>query len=205
MTRLVAYLIDLFISWLIGLTIASIVVAVLYSSNVVSDQSARSSFISGVLVWVIAMLFELAYFVFFWSGGRRSTPGQRLFHIQVGNAVDGHQLDVTQAAVRWLGYGQWLVVFGFLPALSRLVGLVVLAWPFLLLITTIISPTKQGLHDRIAGTWLVRPASADSSGLALGCLILIALIVLIPIIGIVSLIFLGSQVSTILSAVGESV
>ena len=97
MTRLVAYLIDLFISWLIGLTIASIVVAVLYSSNVVSDQSARSSFISGVLVWVIAMLFELAYFVLSWSGGRRATIGQRLFKIQVGNAFDGAPLTFEQA------------------------------------------------------------------------------------------------------------
>ena len=118
MTRLVAYLIDLFISWLIGLTIASIVVAVLYSSNVVSDQSARSSFISGVLVWVIAILFELAYFVFFWTGGRRATPGQRLFNIQVGNAFDGRRSTVEQAVRRWLGLGLWLGLFGFVPSLS---------------------------------------------------------------------------------------
>ena len=95
--------------------------------------------------------------------------------------MDGRQLDVTQAAVRWLGYGQWFVVFGFLSALSSIVGLISLAWPFLLLITTIISPTKQGLHDRIAGTWLVRPAAADSSGLALGCILLLGLLVIIPI------------------------
>ena len=112
---------------------------------------------------------------------------------------------MTQAAVRWLGYGQWLVVFGFLPALSRIVGLVSFAWPLLLLITVIISPTKQGLHDRIAGTWLVRPASADSSGLALGCLILIALLFIVPFILIAALVLLGTQMSTILSAVGESV
>ncbi len=119
--------------------------------------------------------------------------------------MDGRQLDVTQAAVRWLGYGQWFVVFGFLSALSSIVGLISLAWPFLLLITTIISPTKQGLHDRIAGTWLVRPAAADSSGLALGCILLLGLLVIIPIVAIIGLIFLGGQVSTILSAVGDSV
>ena len=167
-TRLVAYLTDLFISWLIGFTIAAVVVAVLYSSNLVGRRTPRAAYISGVLVWVIALLFDLVYFVFFWSGGRRSTPGQRLFQIQVGNAVDGHQLDVTQAAVRWLGYGEWLGRLRVPPGPLGIVGLVSFAWPFLLLITTIISPTKQGLHDRIAGTWLVRPASADSSGLALG-------------------------------------
>ncbi len=206
LTRLVAYLIDLFVSWLIGLTIAAIVVAVLYSSNVVSDQSARSSYISGVLVWVIALLFELAYFVFFWSGGRRSTPGQRLFQIQVGNAVDGQQLDVTQAAVRWLGYGQWLVVFGFLPALSRhrRARLVRLALP----------PADHHDHQPdetgpprphrrhlarqagIGGLERARARMPDPDRAARASS---------RSSSIVGLIFLGSQVSTILSAVGESV
>ena len=42
----------------------------------------------GGLVAFVVILSAL-YFVFFWTGGRRATPGQRLFNIQVGNAFDG--------------------------------------------------------------------------------------------------------------------
>ena len=75
-------------------------------------------------------------------------------------------------------------------------------WEVILLVTTASHPQKMGLHDRFANTAMVRPANAGSGGVVLGCiLIAIALVVL----SIVALIFLGGQVSSILSAVGDSV
>jgi uncharacterized RDD family membrane protein YckC len=51
-------------------------------------------------------------------------------------------------------------------------------WNLLLLVTTIASPTKQGLHDRFAGSALVRPAGAGNRWAA-GCLAILLIFVLL--------------------------
>jgi TM2 domain-containing membrane protein YozV len=64
--------------------------------------------------------------------------------------------------------------------------------------------TYLGTSDE---AWAIRhnqPATA-TSGAAIGCLWLLALVPLMGILAIVSLIFLGGQVKTILSAVGSSI
>ena len=78
-------------------------------------------------------------------------------------------------------------------------------WVIALFVTTWRSPTKQGLHDRFANSAMVRPSSQSSSGLASACLIIVIVVLLLFVVSIVGLVFLGSQVSDILSAVGESV
>ncbi len=118
----------------------------------------------------LAILVSAAYFVTFWSGGRRATPGQRIFDIQVGNAFDGKPLTTEQAVRRWLGYGEFLRLFAFTPQFVFLSGGLSIVWSIALLISTTTSPTKQGLHDRFAETAVVRPAPA-STGLAYGCLL----------------------------------
>ncbi|HEX5828602.1 MAG TPA: hypothetical protein VFY23_13840, partial [Candidatus Limnocylindrales bacterium] len=72
------------------------------------------------------------------------------------------------------------------------------------LYTTATSPTKQGLHDRFAGTAVVRSATAGNGG-ALACLVVALIIPVIAIVSLIALIGLGGQVSSILSTVGESV
>jgi len=89
-------------------------------------------------------------------------------------------------------------VFGGIANLS------LLAWTLALLVTTVASPTKQGLHDRFAGTAIVRPVG-PGNGLAYACLAIVLIVPLLAIISIIALIFLGGQVSDILSAVGESI
>ena len=77
-------------------------------------------------------------------------------------------------------------------------------WAIVLLISTTTSPTIQGLHDRFANSAVVRPVGAGTS-LTAACLVIIIVLVLIALASIVALIFLGGQVSAILSAVGESI
>ena len=54
---------------------------------------------------------------------------------------------------------------------------------------------------------VVRPADAGSggSGLAVACLLIVGIILLFSLFGIVGLIFLGGQISKILSTVGSSI
>jgi uncharacterized RDD family membrane protein YckC len=153
---------------------------------------------------VIGALIEGAYFVFLWMSSGRATLGMRLFNLQVGNFADGAKVRTDQAVKRWLAYGSWLSILAVAPPVAGLIGLVTFLWTLVLLFTTATSPTKQGLHDRIAGTAVVRPASAGN-GLAIACLLVALVIPFLLLVSLIALVFLGSQVSDILSAVGDSI
>ena len=205
-SRVVGYIVDLIILGIVGAVIAGILG--LGTSTV--TETADGSFtyysgVSGAAFNIPVVILSLVYFVFFWTGGRRATPGQRVFNIQVGNAFDGHALSIEQAVRRWLGLGLWLGLLSLIPSLVSAASGIELLWTLALLVTTIISPTKQGLHDKFANTALVRPAGQGSSGLAMACLLVVGLLVVLFILSIVALIFLGGQMSTILSSVGESI
>lgn len=132
-------------------------------------------------LYVVASLLGLAvqgaYFILFWSGGRRATPGQRVFGIQVANAFDGQPLTTGQAFGRWAAMGSWITVPFVLPFMAAAIasGIAATVWTVLLLLSTIVSPTKQGLHDRFARSALVRPAGAGNRW-AVGCLIVIIIL-----------------------------
>ena len=111
-SRLVAYILDSFVVAFV----AGIVVTVLQIGGPAGTTNTQSS----QAISVLTTLLGAAYFIASWSGGRRATPAQRLFNIQVGNAFDGHALTSTQAAKRWLGTGSFLALFGLLPASSDL-------------------------------------------------------------------------------------
>ena len=154
---------------------------------------------------VIAIAIEAAYFILFWTSDARATLGMRLLKLQVGNAFDGRKLEMGQAVRRWIALGGWLSALGYSQASAGFSGTALLLWSIVLLITTAVSPTKQGLHDKFANSAIVQPIGGSSSGLVMGCLLVIGLIVLLFVVAFVALIFIGGQVSTILSTVGTSV
>jgi uncharacterized RDD family membrane protein YckC len=157
--RLVAYIID---ATIVGIVGSGVAIALGFGEQRVTATSS-SVWVSGNTLAVAFTLLGLVYFVFFWTGGRRATIGQRIFDIQVGNAFDGRPLSLDQALGRWVGYGSFLGLFGILPALGGLAALAELAWVVVLLLTAGRSPTKQGLHDRFANTALVRPSGRASA------------------------------------------
>lgn len=152
---------------------------------------------------ILTVVLAALYFIGSWTGGRRATLGQRIFQLQVGNAVDGRPLRTEQAIRRWLGLGDFLVLLSLIPGQAALSGLSLL-WALVLLITTASSPTKQGLHDKFAESAVVRPVTAGN-GLVIACLVILVALILLPVVAIIALIGMGSQVSTILSQVGNSI
>jgi uncharacterized RDD family membrane protein YckC len=124
-----------------------------------------------VLAQFAGALLNVVYFVWFWTGGRRATPGQRVFSIQVGNAYDGQPLSVRQAITRWIALGFWPAFLAILPIRTVAIWGITASylWLLVLLVSTIASPTKQGIHDQLAGSALVRPAGAGNRWAA-GCL-----------------------------------
>jgi uncharacterized RDD family membrane protein YckC len=204
-SRFIAYIIDGVLVSIVGTIIATVLG--LGRTTVVQSGNTTGAYFSvaGAAFAVPWVIVGFVYFVFFWTGGRRATPGQQLFKLQVGNAFDGKPLTLTQATKRWLALGTFLSLFAVLPSIYPLASLVELVWIVALLVTTVRSPTKQGFHDRFANTAVVRPATESSSSLATTCLIIAAIVIGLLFASVIGLIFLGSQLSEILSRAGESV
>jgi uncharacterized RDD family membrane protein YckC len=204
-SRFVAYVIDLI---LIGIVtgIVGELLGLGPPTPPLGDGSTdfTQAFETSVEYTILDLAIGALYFIASWSGGRRATLGQRLFGIQVGNAFDGRPLRLDQAVRRWLGIGDFLLLLGIIPALGPASSGLLFVWNIALLITTATSPTKQGLHDRLANSAVVRPANAGN-GLAYGCLAIVVALLVVALVAIVGLIFLGGQVSSILSEVGESI
>ena len=208
--RFVAWIVDGFLLAVIGIVIGAVLGAFgLETTRAqppigptgVPDYSAY--FVADPVGSLLTVAVSAAYFIGSWSGGRRATLGQRLFTIQVGNAFDGRALTLDQAARRWLGLGEPLVLFAAIPGLAGLSGLWFI-WAIVLLVTTATSPTKQGLHDRFANSALVRPVTAKDSWVT-ACVVIAFILAAIALLSIVGLIFIGGQVSSVLSGVGGSV
>jgi uncharacterized RDD family membrane protein YckC len=164
-SRAMAYVLDSLVLGAIGSVPLSILGLYQFSYP---DFPDRNSF---AFAGLLSALLNVAYFVWFWSGGRRATPGQRVFDIQVGNAFDGQPLSVRQAVIRWIALGFWPWFLLLLPFKALAIwGITAsLLWSLVLAVTTVVSPTKQGIHDQIAGSALVRPARAGNRWAA-GCL-----------------------------------
>lgn len=199
-TRFVAYVIDSFVVAFMAGIVGSILGVELAGTQADPLLTAQSN---GVF-YALSAGIGAAYFILSWSGGRRATLGQRLFNIQVGNAFDGRALTTSQAVKRWAGLGGFLGLLSIVPsdAVIGAVNLIQFVWVIVLLISTVTSPTKQGLHDRFANSAVVRPTGAGTSA-AMACLVIVILLFVLAIVSIVALIFLGGQVSAILSTVGE--
>jgi uncharacterized RDD family membrane protein YckC len=194
--RFLAYVIDSFIAGVAAYLIGLVVIEAT-GSRADSPVATWSSSIA----WLVI---SFAYFVWGWRTTARATPGMRLLKLQIGNASDGRTLTLEQAIRRWFALGDLLGLLYLIPELFVMATIASGAYALILLITTITSPTKQGLHDRLADTAVVEPAGIGTSGLVLGCAAVALIVLILPIVAIVALLFLGAQMSdVILSAVGS--
>jgi uncharacterized RDD family membrane protein YckC len=102
------------------------------------------------------------YFIGTWSVFGAS-PGQRLMGVRIGAEADGGELSVGQTTVR-LDPIRGSIRRGrraqhcTIGRAQRDCGPSVVCLVWLLLVTTGRSPTKQGLHDRVARTIFVKEA-----------------------------------------------
>ncbi|MGH2473991.1 MAG: RDD family protein, partial [Candidatus Limnocylindrales bacterium] len=177
-SRLVAFVIDIFLVALIS----SIVGTVLGMGRSITTEGDLGLLAAGYDYTILTVAIGLLYFVASWTGGRRATLGQRAFSLQVGNAFDGQPLTLEQAVRRWLGYGHFFVLFTFDATIAGISGLAQLVWVIALLVSTVTSPTGQGIHDRLANTAVVRPTTAGK-GVAVTCLVIVVVGVVLAVVG----------------------
>jgi uncharacterized RDD family membrane protein YckC len=155
-----------------------------------------------IVVGIVGSGIHLLYFVSFWTGNAQATPGMRLMKLRIGDARTGATPTVQQGLIRWLGLGGIFQVIGLVPPLAFISALFAFVWELVLLATTASSPTRQGLHDKMASTALVQPADAQTP--AVTCLVVVVALFALWVVGLV-LVLLSTDVSSILSAVGTSI
>jgi uncharacterized RDD family membrane protein YckC len=163
--RIIAYIIDAIILFVIGIVIAIVLAGIGLSSvnlNVNSPNFGEYNFVAGLVSALVLTAINGVYFIYTWTA-MRGSPGQKALGMQVGNAADGATLTMEQAIKRWIALGAPFSIaqaLNPLPGLGILIGLAALLWVIALLVTTAQSPTKQGLHDQYANSVVVKAARA---------------------------------------------
>jgi uncharacterized RDD family membrane protein YckC len=85
----------------------------------------------------LVQLASIAYFVGFWAW-RGATPGMMLLGLRIARDVDGTPPGLGRSILRYIGY--------FISALVLFIGFIWIAF----------DSKKQGWHDKLAGTVVVR-------------------------------------------------
>jgi uncharacterized RDD family membrane protein YckC len=198
-SRFVAYLVDAVV-----LGIANILVIAISDPGAFDpDRPIPSSASLGVLFGKLIVLgLEFAYFVGFWTGRRRATPGMLLLRIELIDARADRPLVVIPAAARWLLLSGAIGLLGLLPIAPGIFGLASLIWLVVLLASVLANPLRQGIHDQAAGSLVVQRVGVTSNAAVVGCLLLVVVFVILPLIG---LIFMGGLIEQYLLEVGQSI
>ncbi len=199
-SRLVAWLLDGLIVGAIGVVIGTLLIVV--SGLTTAGDAVLVS--TGLSVVILAI--DFVYLVGFWTGPRRATPGMRLLALEIVDATSGAALSVRAAVIRWLAFGVPLSLLAALPVIGEISSWVLVGWSVFLLMTTAMSPMNQGMHDRWAGSAVMRRAGASTNGAAIGCLVIAIVGVLVFIVlPIAFLIAAGPELEEILREIGESI
>ena len=149
--RSVAWFVDLFLIAIVSLVVLTALIAIIVGSPGQSDTALS------VIAWIGIAVIAGVYFIGFWTGPRRATPGMRLLKLQVGFVATGQPLTTRQAVLRVaaLGIPVWPLVA--IPVISVVSGVALTVWPIILLVSTAVSARRRGLHDRVAWSAVVMP------------------------------------------------
>jgi len=155
--RTVAWFVDLFIIAVLSLLILGFLIALIVGTPEPGDTALST------VTWVGIAVIASVYFIVFWTGRKRATPGMRVFSLQVGNVETGATLTPDQAAIRVgaLGIVVWPLIA--VPAIGVVGGTAMFVWPIVLLVSTAMNARRRGIHDRIAGTAIAQPGGVKSS------------------------------------------
>lgn len=119
----------------VTLTTAPLLVSI-YGWDYFAD--ADQPFISGFADFLISWVLPAIAVILFWLY-KQATPGKMAISARVVDAQTGNRLTVGQAIGRYLAY--------FVAMLPLFLGIIWVAF----------DPRKQGWHDKLAGTVVIRP------------------------------------------------
>ena len=98
--------------------------------------------VQGIPDLIISYVFPLVATILFWIY-KCATPGKIALSVKIVDAKTGNNPTVSQSIIRYVGYCVSLIPFGF--------GFLCIAW----------DSKKQGWHDKMAGTVVIRPKNKN--------------------------------------------
>lgn len=102
------------------------------------DYFDSEEFIQGVPDFIISYIFPIVATILFWVY-KSATPGKIVLSVKIVDAKTGNKPTVSQSFIRYIGYYVSLIPLGL--------GFFWVAW----------DSKKQGWHDKMAGTVVIRP------------------------------------------------
>ncbi len=136
LSRFIAWLIDVIILGIIQVIIGTIIGVPLLFSRIQAmrpfDMASRYSGAS-----VLSLLIGIAYYVYFW-GTTGATPGKMALGLKVIGTDGTMPIGYVRAFIRYIGY--------IVSTIVCLLGYVLI----------LVDEQKQGLHDKIASTYVVK-------------------------------------------------
>jgi uncharacterized RDD family membrane protein YckC len=124
-----------------------------------------------VLVYLIVVGLQFIYFVGFWTSRWQGTPGMIGLKLRVVDANTGSTLTLMQASKRWVALGYPLGLMILVPLLQSAASLAEFALNAFLFLSTVTNERRQGLHDKFAGSQVIRHVSSASGATVLGCIV----------------------------------
>ena len=100
-------------------------------------------FVEGPMDFLLSYVFPMVAIGAFWIM-KKATPGKFAISAKIVDAKTGREPSIGQCIIRYLAY--------FLSTIPLCLGFIWVAF----------DPKKQGWHDKIAGTVVVRPKKRDS-------------------------------------------
>ena len=181
--RLVAWFLDGFIVILLTALILFVIASVAGGS--ILEDPVTSAALTAIVLTGVSFL----YFVGLWTAGSAATVGMRSIGMRIVTAPGGRPFGIGPAVIRWVAFGYPFSLLSLIPVVGEVASYALIGWIIVLLLTTAMSDTNQGLHDRWAGSAVVRRLGAGMGCVAVGCLlivvILVGLFVLLPIVALV--------------------
>lgn len=163
--RIIALIVDGVVLTAIGFVLSLLFGGLVAESGSIDGSGGGLQVGPFLVVTTLQAAISLAYFGVGWKR-LRGTPGMRMLSLRIGDEVEGGEMRWSQAVLRWLLLGLPWILTGFAVYVPDAIGLVLaavgLAWMVLLLYTMAQSPSKQGLHDRIAHTIVVHARRRSS-------------------------------------------
>ena len=103
-------------------------------------QTLRAIATIGLVSLVVGLVYEMGFLLW-----KAATPGKLLLGLRVRRWAPGEPLTAGVIARRWIGYQG----VSQIPSVGPIYGLIDVLWPLW-------DPRRQALHDKLAGTCVVR-------------------------------------------------
>ena len=135
--RFIAYIIDSILLVITGGILDFVTGLGIGIGAIISGSTAEETeIVAGIFGFIINITLSLIYYVVF-VGAKGQTPGKMVLGLKIIK-TSGEEMTYGRAFLRWIGYGVSFLILG--------IGFLMIAF----------SREKQGLHDKIAGTYVVK-------------------------------------------------